>query len=540
MRPTFSKYLPMVISVFIGIALTITLFNTVHAQEKARVTVEFIGDSERLVTMLEKGIESSLGILPFIRGFYDGSDFVDRSGFHEFVKESTWKYRQIQALAWVPRVVASERETFEKAARNNGLETFQFTERNREGQMVTAGGRDVYYPVFYVEPYRSNESILGFDLGSNSFQLEALNRARNSGKQVATGLIPLVQGMENSSGFLVFEPIYSHDEPTSSVEDRRENLLGFATGAFLIADLVESSLGVGENADGDQINLHIYDETDPSKQETIYPFGVHERDDDRLGVQYKSRLNIGGRKWRISCTPSAHYFEKHQASKPLFILIGGFCFTALLGWYLFNNIWQVNRIERTSVELARFKKILDTTPDMVGIASPEGDTLFLNQGGRKILGYNLDANLTNTSISMFHPEAAMVKILQEGIPTAIRDGFWLGESAILRSDGQQTPVSQIILAHENHIGELQYLSTVCRDISNQRKSEENLQTAYQELKERSEELERFHKITKGREIDMIALKQEINSLYKKLGLSKRYKAPETSEKIDKESEPESN
>ena len=49
--------------------------------------------------------------------------------------------------------------------------------------------------------------------------------------------------------------------------------------------------------------------------------------------------------------------------------------------------------------------------------------------------------------------------------SAIEQGSWFGETAILASSGQEIPVSHLIIAHRDEAGELEYFSTVMRNIS---------------------------------------------------------------------------
>jgi hypothetical protein len=57
---------------------------------------------------------------------------------------------------------------------------------------------------------------------------------------------------------------------------------------------------------------------------------------------------------------------------------------------------------------------------------------------------------------------------------------------------------------------------VFRDITEQLKNQ-------QELQERMDELQRFNRLTMGREDRMIALKQEVNALLQAQGLAKKYR-----------------
>ena len=48
---------------------------------------------------------------------------------------------------------------------------------------------------------------------------------------------------------------------------------------------------------------------------------------------------------------------------------------------------------------------------------------------------------------------------------AAQHGVWSGETALLHRDGREIPVSQVIVAHKGGEGNVEYFSTIARDIS---------------------------------------------------------------------------
>jgi len=65
-------------------------------------------------------------------------------------------------------------------------------------------------------------------------------------------------------------------------------------------------------------------------------------------------------------------------------------------------------------------------------------------------------------------------IADEGIPEAIRNGTWAGETAIQGRDGREVPVSQVIMSHKSDDGNLEYLSTIVRDLREHKRAERAL------------------------------------------------------------------
>ncbi|HSI15646.1 MAG TPA: PAS domain-containing protein [Chthoniobacter sp.] len=118
----------------------------------------------------------------------------------------------------------------------------------------------------------------------------------------------------------------------------------------------------------------------------------------------------------------------------------------------------------------RLTRILEATTDYVGMATLDGHPFFANAAGRKMIGLEPDEPL-DFHLSLNHPDWANEIIVNEGIPTAIREGYWRGESALLHRDGHEIPVSQVILSHRGPDGKMEFLSTIMRDISDRKREE---------------------------------------------------------------------
>jgi len=122
---------------------------------------------------------------------------------------------------------------------------------------------------------------------------------------------------------------------------------------------------------------------------------------------------------------------------------------------------------------SRLVAVLEATPDFVGIADPQGRPLFVNRAGRQMTGCE-EAEDLYPHIENYHPGWAGKIVRNEGIPSAVRTGAWMGETALLTREGREIPVSQVIVAHRYANGEVQFFSTIMRDLTERRKLEGQL------------------------------------------------------------------
>ncbi len=139
--------------------------------------------------------------------------------------------------------------------------------------------------------------------------------------------------------------------------------------------------------------------------------------------------------------------------------------------------------EQTQIALAeqrRLGAILEAIPDFVGVANAEGQVTYLNPGARELIGLDMEANLRDVVIADVHPTWAADMIFEEALPVAREEGTWSGEAALLTQDGREIPVLQVIVAHENPSGALEYF-TVARDITDRKLAEAEREETLREL-----------------------------------------------------------
>ena len=151
---------------------------------------------------------------------------------------------------------------------------------------------------------------------------------------------------------------------------------------------------------------------------------------------------------------------------------------------------DITKRKQTENSLNCLVEILETTTDFVGtynILHKRG--VYLNQAARRMLGVGIDEDLPTVDMSEIHPEWTNKILMEEGFPTAFRDGVWSGEIAFLSRDGREIPVSQVILAHKNANGQPELISTIARDISEQHAALRDRKQMEAALKKANETLE---------------------------------------------------
>lgn len=407
-------YTPVGITLLLGLVLAIMAFKLVRTWEEHEIRLEFDQAVENRISAFKRSLGSNLLVLESLGGLYAASHEVDRREFREFVTPVFSQNLSIQALEWIPRVPASERSSFEKAAQMDGFPQFQITERQAQGKMVSAAQRVEYFPVYFVEPIRGNEPALGFDLASNPTREEALSRSRESGKVVATARITLVQEKGEQFGFLVFRPVYQKGKPLNSPAARKKYLEGFVLGVFRIGDIVERALGDLAPAGIDiflqdlsaEVNERFLHFHSARTRESPVAWGDAEELVERAKLRHAHTFNVAGREWSIVCAATPGFIAARKTLQPWGVLSLSLLCSAILVIYFFVNIrhqiklsetyqsLEIEIVERRRAEEElrdtneKLQALIKASPVAITLLDKEGKVTLWSPAAEKIFGWS--------------------------------------------------------------------------------------------------------------------------------------------------------
>ncbi|HEY0818345.1 MAG TPA: diguanylate cyclase, partial [Rhizobacter sp.] len=126
--------------------------------------------------------------------------------------------------------------------------------------------------------------------------------------------------------------------------------------------------------------------------------------------------------------------------------------------------------------------IFERSTDIVAQVSPKGQLLYLNPAGRAMLELKPDDPIESLRYDEFVPAHRELQVRDVIMPTALATGLWLGETSVLRGDGREIDVSEMLIVHRDERQEIETYSVVMRDITHELRSRTELQRSESILK----------------------------------------------------------
>ncbi|QKJ24538.1 CHASE domain-containing protein [Poseidonibacter lekithochrous] len=328
-------YTPSVISVFvIGLFLSIFLYIEISFNEKRATDLKFEHLLKRESLLVQKELDINIQALHSIKNLFDATHDVSRKQFKDFVSEYLELHHSIKAIEWLPYISKEQRSFFEEKASKELNIDFKFTYKNQQGEIkLLEEEKTEYYPVYYLEPFKPNQQVLGYDLSSNKTRLKALKESIKSRKDTASAKINLIQEKENTSAFLFFIPVWEISN--------KNQIKGFVVGVYEIEEMIIHSLE-HDNMDNSLLDVWLVDKTDKYKNELLYTNTDHNKP---VITKNYAPIKIEGRNWLLYAKPSALFFKKNKTIIPFISLIASLFVTFLITYILAQKVIKTQELE---------------------------------------------------------------------------------------------------------------------------------------------------------------------------------------------------
>jgi PAS domain S-box-containing protein len=177
---------------------------------------------------------------------------------------------------------------------------------------------------------------------------------------------------------------------------------------------------------------------------------------------------------------------------------------------------QAEQAERRSE--ARYHALFATTSDGIWFQNQEGVILQVNDAYCRMSGYSREelVGMPISSLEASETAEEIARHIRQVVEGNGRDNF---ESHHRRKDGTLFDVEISALYLKEEYGQV---AVFVRDITERKQAEEQLHQAAEQLRSSNDELTRFNNLMIGRELRMVELKQEVNTLCEQAGLPRRY------------------
>lgn len=472
------RYVPIALTIVGGVVVSTTIFFTLRDVEALRIESDFSRRAVERTHTVAKTMEAFVRDLRATGALFDASEFVSRSEFRRFVTPLLKRQPGIRALEWIPRVPRGAALHFEKTAREHGFDL-----RIRAMSEPDSGARvagEYLYPVFYVEPYETNEVALGLDLGSDTNRREAIERARDTAQPAAARPLALVQDTEGVHSALVFLPNYDRRPVPADVAGRREALVGFVLAVFRLPDLLAEALSSLDTV-GISVAI-VHDGVVVAEQPRSATDEGPSYADTAAELHRIETITMGGHEWEVHCMPTASFRAARSNPLPLAALLVGLFVTLLLSIHLYVVTRRAELQRELELSEERLRMVLDAVTDPIVTLDADGRIDSANPVTGELFGYPV-SELVGQPMKILMPESqrsAHMAGFNRYVESRERHIAWEGVDIPGRhKSGKEIPLN--ISIRELSSGGTRVFIGILHDISERKRVEEALRDDVSEL-----------------------------------------------------------
>jgi len=403
-----------------------------------------------------------------------GRSGISREIFHRYSqsRDLPREFPGVLGFGFIRRVEVAQTAKFIEQARLDGAADFRIRSLGSyEGE---------HYVIQYIEPEQPNRAAVGLDIASNVERREAAIIALRSGEATLTAPIALVQADgQKRQGFLLLLPIYEGGTVPADAGTREQQGFGWSYAPLLISrSLAAWSPPLG-------VQVRIEDVTDAQK-----PVAFFEHSKQSLGAVLAShtvRREIFGRTWQFHYKADEHYLTALRPIPVGGVVASGMALSLILAVLLATIAANHSRKAQARLAASRLAAIVQSSNDAIIGKTPQGVITSWNAAAEALFGYTAAQAVGRTVRELLVPDERAAE--ESDILTRINRGERVPafETERRRSDGSLISVSVSVSPIYDGGGRVVGASKLVRDITEQKRLEQELHTLNANLEAQVEE-----------------------------------------------------
>ncbi len=484
-------------SLFLCLGLTIVAWHLIASstQRQAEERFKFIADTVK--RRIDERMDVYESLLHAGQGLFAASHEVERSEWQKFVAHLKIQrdFPGVLGIGYGKLVKSGQIDALVSEAKAAGV---------TEYKVWPEGQRQEYIPIFYFEPeVGENRAVLGFDMYSEAARREAMDKARDSGEAAVTRKLILVQNKsdDTNAGFVMYAPVYHNGMPTATRGERIAALEGYVYSPFRARDLM---LGILGNT-VPEVAVRIYDGERESDDALMYASDNFVAADPTYPNPFTVLKPLSAvndeRSWTLRITSLPYFEATIDRQKSLIVLIAG-TVISLLFFGIVSNLAKtretaealaeqmVAALKDTNLSLRqseeRFRLLTSKVKDYaILFLNEDGVVLTWNEGAERLNGYKEEEIVGRSFQTFYQQEDVLAGKPQSALRQARDLGQYETSGWHMRKDGQRYFADILITALHDANGDFVGFAKITRDITQEKRSEQDLRAAIEQAESAS-------------------------------------------------------
>ncbi|QAU36001.1 diguanylate cyclase [Janthinobacterium sp. 17J80-10] len=345
-----AKHILPVVMLVLALLITFLLVRDARRVSEKYLQDEFAFRVQEINEAIYRRMQLYEQVLRGTQGLFAASGAVSREEFRSYIDtlDLQRNYPGIEGIGFSLVVSPAAKPGHIQEMRRSGFPQYV---------IKPAGERDLYTSILYLEPFSGrNLHAFGFDMYSEARRREAMEKSRDSNQAVMSKKTRLVQEVEVNVqvGFLMYLPVYRSGSPHETVEQRRENLIGWVYAPFRMNDLMRGMEGVRTG----ELDVEIYDGGKLDDAGLMY-------DSNQVvsAIRHPGRftqvepLQFASHQWLVAITSLALYERQADDGRAGLLLRGGISISLLLSmlaWVFLDDKARALQAADQAMQLALY------------------------------------------------------------------------------------------------------------------------------------------------------------------------------------------